>query len=106
MPRARTDDRRYHTAHWRRTAKAVLRRDGYVCRIVDGCPRPATVADHIVEVHPGMSDGMFFGMGNLRAGCGVHNRDRGVVARLQRESGPASPSAATSVVTSDYTKSA
>ncbi len=91
------DDPRYHTALWRRTAKAVLRRDGYVCRIVEGCPRPATVADHIVEVTPDLPNAMFFGMGNLRAGCDPHNRARSVIAKV-------TVPGASDVVTSDYTK--
>jgi hypothetical protein len=98
----RTTDPRYGSNRWRKIAKRVLARDGYVCRIVPGCRFPAKMADHIIEVYPGMPDSLFFGMGNLRAGCAYHNTARGIAARLKRESEPEAP-APSDVVTEDYT---
>jgi hypothetical protein len=73
-----------------------------VCRIAPSCPEPASVADHIIPVHPGMADDLFFGLGNLRAACKRHNTARGVAARLERETrGNAGPS---QVVTTDYSR--
>jgi 5-methylcytosine-specific restriction endonuclease McrA len=95
----RTTDRRYGSNRWRKTAKAVLVRDLYVCRIVPGCPVRATVADHIIPAAPEMSDSLFFGMDNLRAGCKDHNILRGKAARLERESAAQAP---TDVERGDY----
>jgi len=78
----------------------VLRRDGYVCRIVPDCPEPATVADHVIPVFRDMPDSLFFGEGNLRAGCRPHNIARGHAARLEGSDRP--PSSA--VVTGDYSR--
>lgn len=105
-PRPATDpalarDRRYGSARWRRVSKAVLRRDLYVCRIAPGCSTRATVADHVIAVHPGMPDALFFGMDNLRAGCRDHNILRGKAARLERETAGVERPAA--LVTGDYT---
>jgi hypothetical protein len=79
------EDRRYHTVRWRRSREAALARDKWTCRIVEGCPRKATVADHIMPVYPGMPDHEFFAMSNLRAGCHTHNTRRGMAERLERE---------------------
>jgi hypothetical protein len=67
--------------------------------IVAGCPRPPRLADHIISVYPGMPDELFFGMGNLRAGCYYHNNARGAATKLQEEA-PATPA----VVTGDYSE--
>ena len=72
-------DKRYRTARWKKVRLAVLRRDGEACRIVDGCQRRATVADHIVPGHEDMADHEFFAMSNLRAGCQPHNMARGIM---------------------------
>lgn len=94
-------DKRYGSRRWRDTAKAVLARDLYVCRIAPGCSNRATVADHVLEVYPGMPDHLFFGMENLRAGCKDHNILRGKAARLERET--AVVEKPTAVVRGDYT---
>jgi hypothetical protein len=88
-------DRRYGSRRWRQTAKAVLRRDLYVCRIVEGCPVRASVADHVIPTYPGMPDSLFFGLGNLRAGCQGHNKARGFAPEVK-------PAGSTAVVTKDY----
>jgi hypothetical protein len=98
------DDPRYHSRRWQRVAKAVLERDNHHCRIAPGCPERATIADHILPVFKGMTDELFFGMGNLRAACRRHNTARGVAARLEREAAPAEKP--TAVVTRDYTRRA
>jgi len=73
----RSDVRRlYHTNGWRKVAKAVIRRDGYVCQIQrPGCTRIATTADHIVS--PYLHGGSFFDPTNLRAACLFCNSGRG-----------------------------
>jgi len=96
----RTSDPRYSARRWSKVAKRILRRDGWVCRIVADCPTPATVADHIIPVFPGMPDSLFFGEDNLRAGCRDHNLARGHAARLEEVRTPES----TSVVRGDYTR--
>src|SRR5690349_19488180 len=75
----------YKTKEWKRTAPAVVQRDRQRCLIVEGCARRATVADHILEVHPDMPWHEFIAMSNLRAGCHFHNTRRGMAARLERE---------------------
>jgi hypothetical protein len=65
----------------------ILQRDAWRCRIVAGCPTPATVADHIQPASPEMPDALFYDPRNLRAGCRQHNIDRGKVARFLRETG-------------------
>ena len=80
-------DKRYGLARWRKVRLRVLVRDGYRCRIAPDCLEPATVADHIEPVHPGMADSLFFDPRNLRAACRPHNLDRGKVARFLREVG-------------------
>jgi hypothetical protein len=57
----------------------------------------ANVADHIIPVHPGMPDALFFGLSNLRAACRDHNLARGFAERLD-----SAPVAGTAVVTKDY----
>jgi hypothetical protein len=93
-PAPRSTDRRYRTQRWRRLREAVLRRDGYACRVVAGCQARATVADHVSPVYPGMPDDEFFDPRNLRASCRRHNLARGFAAQLD--------SAPTGVVTGDY----
>lgn len=89
----RVTDRRYRTKRWQRARLRVLNRDAWICRVVQGCPEPATVADHIIPAHDGMPDALFFGPGNLRAACRNHNLARGLTEHLQ-------PSG--DVVTKDY----
>lgn len=96
-PTSAHGDARYGTSRWRRVRLRVLQRDEYRCRIVEGCPTPATVADHVIPVHPGMSDELFFGHRNLRAGCRPHNLARGFTAAAGEI-----PLAA-AVVSGDYT---
>ena len=99
LPAGPKDDR-IKSYRWQKVAKAVLVRDRYICRIVVDCPTRATVADHIIPRYPGMPDSLFFGMGNLRAGCREHNLARGHVAKLERVvSGP------TNVITTNYSRS-
>lgn len=92
----RTTDRRYRTKRWQRVRLRVLNRDGWACRVALGCPEPATVADHILPVHDGMTDDLFFAPINLRAACRNHNLARGLTEHLVPVS--------TSVVTRDYSK--
>jgi len=102
LPRKR-EDARYHTNRWKKLAKAILRRDNGVCQVVPGCQTRATIADHIVEVYPGMPDSEFFAPTNLRAACRYHNYARGVVARHDREI-RSIKDRPTAVVTKDYTR--
>jgi hypothetical protein len=90
-------DRRYGSRRWRQTAKMVLRRDFYVCRIVEGCPIRASVADHVIPTYPGMPDSLFFGLHNLRAGCQGHNKARGFAPEVKSAGSSA-------VVTKDYSE--
>ncbi len=80
-----SDDKRYHTARWRRSRAAVLARDRGVCRIVPGCQRRATVCDHITPATASMPDHEFYALSNLRAACMHHNVRRGHVAQFERE---------------------
>ena len=80
-------DKRYGLARWRKLRLRVLARDAYRCRIVEGCPAKATVADHIEPARPDMPDSMFFNPRNLRAGCFFHNTERGRAIKFMRESG-------------------
>lgn len=78
-------DPRYGSTKWRKTSILVRQRAGERCQMAPDCPRRATVADHIVPVHPGMPDHEFFSFSNLRAGCHFHNTRRGMAERWQRE---------------------
>lgn len=78
-------DPRYGTARWRQTSLIVRERAGHRCQMAPDCQRRATVADHIVAVHPGMSDHEFYALSGLRAGCHFHNTRRGMAERWQRE---------------------
>ena len=71
----------------------MLNRDAWTCRVVPGCPEPASVADHIIPVHDGMPDALFFALSNLRAACRNHNLARGWTEHLVP---------VTAVVTKDY----
>jgi hypothetical protein len=82
VERPLTRDRRYGLARWTKVRLRVLVRDAWRCRIVPGCTRPATVADHIEPVYPGMPDSLFFDPRNLRAACRDHNIARGFAATL------------------------
>jgi 5-methylcytosine-specific restriction endonuclease McrA len=95
QPSGRGKDRRYHHRRWSEIAKAILRRDMYVCRITEGCTERATVADHIIPSSPTMPDSLFFSPANLRAGCRACNLDRAAVQRM-KDKGP-------TVATKDYT---
>jgi 5-methylcytosine-specific restriction endonuclease McrA len=77
----------------------VLRRDNWVCRIVTGCAHPATVADHIIPVFPGMPDAMFFNPKNVRAACRDHNLARAWAEKLATNADQSSD-----VVTTDYSR--
>ena len=79
--------RRYGTYRWKQLRLQVLRRDHYVCRVVPGCVRRATVADHVNPVYPGMSDAEFHDPANLRAACGPHNLWRGLDQREAERQG-------------------
>jgi len=94
------EDRRFGSRRWKRVRDRVKNRDLWTCRIVPGCTTRATVADHIIPVYPGMPDGLFFRMDNLRAGCQAHNKARGSVPDLFS----ASKSTPSNVVSRDYTR--
>jgi 5-methylcytosine-specific restriction endonuclease McrA len=89
----RTTDRRYHTKRWQRVRLRVLNRDGWICRAAQGCPKPASVADHIIPVYGGMPDDLYFGPGNLRAACRNHHLARGLTEHLHQDA---------AVITRDY----
>lgn len=91
-------DPRYGNRRWRTVRLFVLRRDFYVCRIVDGCTERATVVDHIRPASPGMSDSLFFDPRNLRAGCRDHNLARGFASKPT----VVTPAADEDVVKGDY----
>ena len=58
---------------WQRTVRAVLERDGGVCRFaLPGCTRRATTAGHVVAKAAGGSDHP----SNLRASCAVCNETK------------------------------
>lgn len=90
----RVTDRRYRTKRWQRVRLRVLNRDAWTCRVIQGCPEPASVADHIIPVHDAMPDALFFALSNLRAACRNHNLARGLTEHLVL--------ASTAVVTKDY----
>jgi len=77
---------RYDDPAWRKVRKAVLERDGGLCRVRrgEGCTSRATEVDHIVPVGEG---GAMFDAGNLRASCRWCNRGR----RPAASSGPRVP---------------
>lgn len=66
--------RKVNTRRWRRVRAAVLARDGYVCRMVEGCEVRASTVDHVVPLVLG---GAMFDPGNLRAACAAHNSSAG-----------------------------
>lgn len=74
----------YSSKRWRTLRLRILARDYSRCWVA-GCPRLATVVDHIEPAYPGMSSARFHDPSNLRASCQRHNTARGVAARLQRE---------------------
>lgn len=69
-------DERYKSGRWKRTRKAVLKRDGYQCQIrLVGCLGIANSADHIIPSEvTGYDDPLFWDMGNLQAACMPCNR--------------------------------
>lgn len=74
---------RYNTPQWKRVRKAVLKRDGYRCRIMGPkCEGTATAADHIVPIEAG---GAVYDMANLRACCQPCNSSR--AARTKHREG-------------------
>jgi len=81
-------DVRRGTRQWRRLRAAILARDGYACRMVEGCRARATHVDHIVPVVLGGSSHP----DNLRAACAVHNLAAG--GALASRTGLGSPSRA------------
>lgn len=91
-------DPRYGLMRWRRLAKRVLVRDLHVCRVVAGCPKRATVADHIVPATLEMPDWQFFDPDNLRAACRDHN-----LARVVEALAPPSAEGPSAVITDDFT---
>jgi 5-methylcytosine-specific restriction endonuclease McrA len=93
-------DRRYGSRRWLRVRMQVLRRDRFLCRIVEGCMERATVADHIIPASAGTPDALFFSAANLRAGCRDHNLARGFASRPR----VVAPEPGTAVVTKDYTR--
>ena len=62
------------TRQWRKLRAAVLRRDGYVCRMRrPGCEGRATTVDHVVPLVLGGTDDP----SNLRAACASCNASAG-----------------------------
>jgi hypothetical protein len=75
-------DRRYGTAAWQRTRKAVLRRDGFVCRVQGPrCTGRATSVHHIIP--SSQRPDLFWAADNLVAACGACNYGGGT--RIQAE---------------------
>lgn len=66
--------RRVNTRQWRRVRAVVLARDGWVCRMVEGCETRATTVDHVVPLVKG---GAMYEPSNLRAACAAHNSSAG-----------------------------
>lgn len=64
------------TRRWRRVRAYVLARDGYVCRMVEGCQTRADSVDHVVPLVLG---GARYDPANLRAACTAHNAGAGAV---------------------------
>lgn len=62
--------RKVNTREWRRVRARVLARDGYRCRMVEGCEAHADTVDHVVPLSQG---GAFLDPANLRAACAAHN---------------------------------
>jgi 5-methylcytosine-specific restriction endonuclease McrA len=56
-------------SRWRALRLLILRRDGYVCQMVDGCTTPADTIDHWIPYCDGGTDTPM----NLRAACAHHN---------------------------------
>ena len=68
-------DRRLNTGAWRRLRRAIIERDGGLCRINGPhCTRYATSADHIVARADG---GDCWSPVNLRAACRACNSGAG-----------------------------
>lgn len=79
-------DARYGSRRWKAIRKRVMVRDLWTC-FVDGCPWPASVADHEPSAYPGMPDSEFYGgpdLQGLRASCRNHNLSRAVAVRMER----------------------
>jgi 5-methylcytosine-specific restriction endonuclease McrA len=75
-------DRRYSTSAWQRTRKAILRRDGYVCRIQGPrCTGRATTVHHVIP--SSQRPDLFWSAENLVSACGRCNYGGG--ARIQAE---------------------
>ena len=72
---------------WRRLRAYVLARDGYVCRMVEGCGERATTADHVVPLVMG---GAELDPDNVRAACARHNYSAGALLSTRRDLGTAS----------------
>ena len=87
----RPTDKRYKLKRWTDLRLRVLRRDLWACQLVPGCPWPATVADHIIAVYPGMPDSEFFDPANLQASCREHNLAKGTADRMARINGDDPP---------------
>lgn len=64
--------RLYGTSRWRKLSRMIVVRDAGICRLTPGCPRPATVCDHVIPAHALAATGrldLFFDPENLRAAC-------------------------------------
>ena len=83
IERATPTDRRYSPRRGADLSRAVRQRGqgGFV----PGCNRGGPGADHIVPVHPGMSDAEFYDPANLRGACRRHNNLRGWATTAARE---------------------
>ena len=66
--------RRVNTRAWRRVRARVLYRDGYRCRMVEGCDAHADTVDHVTPLALG---GAMYDPANLRAACAAHNYGAG-----------------------------
>lgn len=76
-------------AAWKRTARAVIARDGGVCQLrLEGCTGRATSADHVVPLVLG---GSRLDPANLRAACGhCNSKAGGQVGNARGRVGPPS----------------
>lgn len=79
--------RRVNSRAWRRVRAVVLARDGWVCRMVEGCEERATTVDHVVPLSRG---GAMYDQRNLRAACARHNSEAGGRLASRRDLGTAS----------------
>jgi 5-methylcytosine-specific restriction endonuclease McrA len=75
-------DRRYSSSQWQRVRRAILQRDGGVCRIQGPrCTGHATTVHHVIP--SSQRPDLFYASENLVSACGACNYGGG--ARVQAE---------------------